>query len=210
MSDKIRYKEVKFEEYPKSFIGIFFRVLKRTFRVEIFKGLWLVLRNLVTRDITTLQYPLEKFEMTDRYRGVHELKRLLDSGHDRCIGCGLCEKVCIANCIRMDTHKDKDDRKVITEYTINLGRCIYCGYCAEVCPELAITMGSRYESASEQRSLFTIKEDMLTSDEIMNSGTQKEYTGYGSLSKYADEFVKQTPIVINEEVKVENEGANNA
>jgi len=56
----------------------------------------------------------------------------------------------------METRYDENQRKEVTEYTINFGRCIFCGYCAEVCPELAIVHGGRYETASEQRASFSL------------------------------------------------------
>ncbi len=108
------------------------------------------------------------------------------------LGCGLCEKICIANCIRMETKIDESSRKVATEYTINMGRCIFCGYCAEVCPELAIVHGGRYENASEQRAHFSLKEDILTPFDQLNQ--QTEFEGFGSVSKDADKKIKKTPL----------------
>jgi NADH-quinone oxidoreductase subunit I len=116
----------------------------------------------------------------------------LESGNERCIGCGLCEKICVAKCIRIETKMDENGRKIPVEYTINFGRCIFCGYCAEVCPELAIVHSGDYENASEQRAHFGLKEDMLTPiDELKK---QKEFEGFGAPSKDADKFIKKTPL----------------
>ena len=41
---------------------------------------------------------------------------LLESGNNRCIGCGLCEKICPANCIRIDTQLDDKSRKFVNEF----------------------------------------------------------------------------------------------
>jgi NADH-quinone oxidoreductase subunit I len=139
-----------------------------------------------------VKYPQEKLPIGPRYRAIHKLLRLLESGNERCIGCGLCEKICIADCIRMDTRYDENQRKEVTEYSINLGRCIFCGYCAEVCPELAIVHGPRYENASEQRAHFVIKDDMLTPVDALKQ--QKEFPGFGALSDDADKKVKKTPL----------------
>ena len=172
----------------------FKRFVKRTISGELFVGLGVVFREMVRFDIHTLQYPAEKLEMSPRYRAIHRLLRLFESGSERCIGCGLCEKICISNCIRMDTHIDEKSRKVVSEYSINFGRCIFCGYCAEVCPELAIVHGPEYENASEQRAHFGIKEDMLTPLDTFKAKQQKEFAGFGALSDHADETVKQTPL----------------
>ena len=146
---------------------------------------------LFNNETHNTQYPIERLPISPRYRAVHKLLGLLESGNNRCIGCGLCEKICIANCIRIDTKIDENSRKEVSEYSINLGRCIFCGYCAEVCPELAIVHGGRYENASEQRSHFTIKEDMTTPlDKLVY---QKEFVGYGSVSNDADSLIKKTP-----------------
>ena len=131
----------------------FKQVVKRTFKGELFVGLWVtlkaMLKALFAGDMHTIQYPFEKLPISPRYRAIHDMLRLLESGNYRCIGCGLCEKICISNCITMDTRYDENQRKEVSEYTINFGRCIFCGYCAEVCPELAIVHGPRYETASE-------------------------------------------------------------
>ena len=123
---------------------------------------------------------------------IHKLLGLLESGNNRCIGCGLCEKICIAKCIRIDTKIDENSRKEVLEYTINLGRCIFCGYCAAVCPELAIVHGQRYENASEQRGHFVLKDDLHTPfDQLQN---QLEYQGFGAISPDADKKIKKTPL----------------
>ncbi len=188
------YFKVDIAEYPTDGWAKFTRVVRRTFRAELFVGLWVVLREMLKFDIHTIQYPLEKMPIGPRYRAVHEMKRLWESDAERCIGCGLCEKICISNCIKMDTKIDEHSRKEVSEYTINLGRCIFCGYCAEVCPELAITHGGEYENCSEQREHFIDYTGMLTPLEMMANGTQKEFEGFGAITPHEDESVKKTPL----------------
>ena len=188
------YVYIKEDPKPKTNWERVKQVIERTFKGELFVGLWIVFREMCRFDIHTVQYPLEKLEIGPRYRAVHKLLRLFESGNERCIGCGLCEKICIANCIRMDTRVDENSRKEVTEYTINFGRCIFCGYCAEVCPELAIVHGGEYENAAEQRAHFALKQDMLTPMDTFLAGKQREFPGYGSLSKDADKNVKKTPL----------------
>jgi len=174
----------------------FKQVMKRTFKGELFVGLWVTLREMFKTLFLggkhTTKYPLEKLPISPRYRAIHDMLRLLESGHYRCIGCGLCEKICISNCIAMETRYDENQRKEVSEYTINFGRCIFCGYCAEVCPELAIVHGARYENASEQRAGFSLFEDMLTPIDKLH--LQKEYEGFGAPSVDADAKIKKTPL----------------
>jgi len=188
------YYMVGIEDYPTTWSGKFKRVVKRTLRGELFVGLWVVLREMIKFDIHTIKYPEEKIPLGPRYRAVHKMLRLFESGTERCIGCGLCEKICIADCIRMDTRIDENSRKEVTEYSINLGRCIFCGYCAEVCPELAIVHGGRYENASEQRAHFVEFEDMLTPIDMLTKGQQQEYPGFGAVIPGSDKSVKKTPL----------------
>lgn len=181
---------------PEGAMCKFKQVVKRTFKGELFVGLWVTFRNmfqaLFMKDMHTVKYPLEKLPISPRYRAIHDMLRLLESGNYRCIGCGLCEKICISNCISMDTRYDEEQRKEVSEYTINFGRCIFCGYCAEVCPELAIVHGPRYENAAEQRAGFSLFEDMLTPIDKLN--LQQEYDGFGAISPNADENIKKTPL----------------
>jgi len=190
------YKKLDLDHSPITGFGQFKQVVSRTFKPELFVGLWVTFREmlnaLIGGKMHTTSYPFEKLPISPRYRAIHEMLRLLESGHYRCIGCGLCEKICISNCITMDTRYDENQRKEVSEYTINFGRCIFCGYCAEVCPELAIVHGQRYETASEQRASFSLFEDMLTPIDQLN--LQQEYQGFGAVSPNADDNIKKTPL----------------
>ncbi|RKZ14964.1 hypothetical protein DRQ17_07030 [bacterium] len=54
--------------------------------------------------------------------------------HDKCIGCGLCESLCLRNAIKLvDTDKGKKSE-------INQNLCKGCGICASSCPRDAIKM----------------------------------------------------------------------
>lgn len=190
------YILVQDDDYPKTGWEEFKQVFKRSIKGELFGGLKITFKMmkeaLFDNNMHTVQYPKEKLPISPRYRAVHKLLALLESGENRCIGCGLCEKICISNCIKMDTRIDENSRKEVLEYTINLGRCIFCGYCAEVCPELAIVHGGRYENASEQRAHFGLKEDFLTPLDKLDF--QVEYPGFGAVSPDADEKIKKTPL----------------
>ncbi|MGI0439502.1 NADH-quinone oxidoreductase subunit NuoI [Helicobacter himalayensis] len=176
---------------PQSFLARVLRAVKITFGLDLLKGLVLTLKQFFGKKVT-IQYPLEIMPTSPRYRAVHRLQRLLESENERCIGCGLCEKICTSNCIRILTNIDESGRKGIIDYSINFGRCIYCGLCAEVCPELAIVHTERTENASFARAHYNVKEYLLES-----SAPKQEYEGYGSVSVDCDERLGFTPLVEN-------------
>lgn len=191
--EKKDYYFVNMEKMPENGFEGFKRSVKLSLGADIIKGLGLTIKEFFSKPVT-INYPFETQPLSPRYRAVHNLQRMLESGNERCIGCGLCEKICTSNCIRILTHEGEDGRKKIDSYTINLGRCIYCGLCAEVCPELAIVMGDRFENASQQRAHFGLKEDFLKDIDEAKFHQQLEFEGFGSVRPIADKEVKQTPL----------------
>ena len=187
------YKLIKSDEISQNTADKLKKFIRITFKSELFKGLWFVLKQMLggKKNTHTLFYPLEKMQLSPRYRSIHRLMRFIESENERCIGCGLCEKICVSNCIAMQTTLGDDGRKKVSNYSINYGRCVYCGLCADVCPELAIVHGDEYENASEQRAYFGFKNDLLTSKDQLSQ--QVEFPGYGSLRDDADKLIKQNP-----------------
>ena len=100
--------------------------------LELFGGLWLTLKYLF-RPKYTLMYPMEKFPQSPRFRGLHALRRY-PNGEERCIACKLCEAVCLALAITIDSTRREDGTRRTTRYDIDLFKCIYCGFCEESCP----------------------------------------------------------------------------
>ena len=100
--------------------------------LELVQGMWLTLRYLF-RPKYTLMYPMEKFPQSPRFRGLHALRRY-PNGEERCIACKLCEAVCPALAITIDSTRREDGTRRTTRYDIDLFKCIYCGFCEESCP----------------------------------------------------------------------------
>lgn len=126
------------------------KFVKSLFFLEIFKGLSITGKKLYKKPIT-IQYPDEKTPQSTRFRGLHALRKY-PNGEERCIGCKLCEAVCPALAITIDTEERADDKtRRTTKYDIDLFKCIYCGFCEEACPVDAIIETSIFEYHFENR-----------------------------------------------------------
>src|SRR4030095_761827 len=106
--------------------------LKSLLLIELCQGLWLTLKYLF-KPKYTLMYPMEKTPQSPRFRGIHALRRY-PNGEERCIACKLCEAVCPALAITIDSEKRADGTRRTTRYDIDLFKCIFCGFCEESCP----------------------------------------------------------------------------
>lgn len=98
--------------------------------LELLQGLWLTLK-YTFKPKYTLMYPMEKFPQSPRFRGLHALRRY-PNGEERCIACKLCEAVCPALAITIDSAPREDGTRRTTRYDIDLFKCIYCGFCEEL------------------------------------------------------------------------------
>src|SRR5438105_14755545 len=98
----------------------------------------------------TLNYPHEKGPLSPRFRGEHALRRY-PNGEERCIACKLCEAVCPALAITIESEPREDGSRRTTRYDIDMVKCIYCGLCQEACPVDAIVEGPNLEFATETR-----------------------------------------------------------
>jgi NADH-quinone oxidoreductase subunit I len=136
------------------------RFIKTFLLTELFRGLFVTWRVLFTRKVT-VQYPEEKTPLSPRFRALHALRRY-PNGEERCIGCKLCEAVCPALAITIDTHQREDGTRRTTRYDIDLTKCIFCGFCEEACPVDAIVETHIHEYHGESRGdLFYTKEMLL-------------------------------------------------
>ncbi|HKK05196.1 MAG: NADH-quinone oxidoreductase subunit NuoI [Gammaproteobacteria bacterium] len=126
---------------------------------ELLRGLRLTGWRLFTRKVT-IQYPEEHTPQSPRFRGLHALRRYAN-GEERCIACKLCEAVCPAVAITIDSELRADGTRRTTLYDIDLFKCIYCGYCEESCPVDAIVQTRIYEFHYERRGEHVIHKDQL-------------------------------------------------
>lgn len=134
--------------------------IKSLFLIELLKGLQLTGRYFFARKVT-LQYPEEKAPISPRFRGLHALRRY-PNGEERCIACKLCEAVCPALAITIESEERDDGTRRTTQYDIDLSKCIFCGYCEESCPVDSIVETHIAEYHGEVRGdLYMTKEKLL-------------------------------------------------
>lgn len=134
---------------------------------ELLKGLSVTGKKLGTKKIT-IQYPEEKTPQSPRFRGLHALRRY-PSGEERCIGCKLCEAVCPALAITIDTDERDDGTRRTTRYDIDLFKCIYCGFCEEACPVDAIVETRNFEYHFENKG-----EQIMNKQDLLAIGEEYE------------------------------------
>ena len=108
----------------------------------------------------TIQYPEEKTPQSARFRGLHALRRY-ENGEERCIGCKLCEAVCPAYAITIETAERDDGTRRTSRYDIDLTKCIFCGFCEEACPVDAIVETNIFEYFGDKRGDLYFTKEML-------------------------------------------------
>ena len=108
----------------------------------------------------TINYPHEKMRLSPRFKGEHALRRY-PNGEERCIACKLCEAVCPALAITIESEVRDDGSRRTTRYDIDLTKCIFCGFCEESCPVDSIVETHVLEYHGEKRGDLYFTKDML-------------------------------------------------
>ena len=134
---------------------------------ELLQGMGVTLKGLFQRKVT-INYPEEKTPQSVRFRGLHALRRY-PNGEERCIACKLCEAVCPALAITIDSDVAADGTRRTTRYDIDLFKCIYCGFCEEACPVDAIVETSITDFHFEKRG-----EQIMTKEKLLAVGDKFE------------------------------------
>ncbi|MSQ98529.1 MAG: NADH-quinone oxidoreductase subunit NuoI [Xanthomonadales bacterium] len=143
------------------------RYFKSLMLMELVSGLGVTLKYFFKPKFT-LRYPEEKTPKSSRFRGLHALRRY-PNGEERCIACKLCEAVCPALAITIESTQREDGTRRTTRYEIDLFKCIYCGFCEESCPVDAIVETDFLEYHFENRG-----ENIVTKEQLLAIGDRYE------------------------------------
>jgi NADH-quinone oxidoreductase subunit I len=143
------------------------RYLNSFLLLELLRGLMVTGRHFFARKIT-IQYPEEHTPISPRFRGLHALRRY-PNGEERCIACKLCEAVCPALAITIESEQRADGTRRTTRYDIDLFKCIYCGFCEESCPVDSIVETRFFEFHFERRG-----DNIINKQELLAVGDKFE------------------------------------
>ena len=148
------------------------RFFKTIFLTEFVSGFFIAIKEIF-KPKKTINYPFEKGAISPRFRGEHALRRY-PNGEERCIACKLCEAVCPAQAITIESEEKKDGSRKTTRYDIDMLKCIYCGLCQESCPVNAIVQVPNFEFATETREeLYYNKQKLLDNGDRWESVLSK-------------------------------------
>ncbi len=134
---------------------------------ELLLGLQVTGRHLFAKKIT-VQFPEERTPLSPRFRGLHALRRY-PNGEERCIACKLCEAVCPALAITIESEQRPDGTRRTTRYDIDLFKCIFCGFCEEACPVDSIVETRVFDYHFEKRG-----EQIMTKEKLLAHGDRCE------------------------------------
>lgn len=143
------------------------KIFKDFTLIELLLGMSVTAKELVNTKIT-VQFPEERTPISPRFRGIHALRRY-PNGEERCIACKLCEAVCPANAITIESEMRDDGTRRTTQYDIDLFKCIYCGFCEEACPVDAIVETQIFDYAFESR-----EGSVLTKERLLEIGDENK------------------------------------
>jgi NADH-quinone oxidoreductase subunit I len=147
--DRLHEDALRWYPYPNMGMP---SLLRKVFLVDLLQGLKVTFRYQDPKEIYTEQYPLERPQVAERYRGAPRLNVNPDTDETMCIACDLCALACPEHLIVVSSERnEKTRRKELTNFTYDLSRCMFCGLCEDACPTDALELTQDFELASYTR-----------------------------------------------------------
>ena len=107
------------------------------------------------KEIITKQYPNERPQLADRFRGEVVLTHDENNEH-ACTGCTACELACPNGTIKIvtkfETTPEGKKKKAIDKFVYHLELCTMCNLCIVACPTDAIIMDQAFEHSVFDRN----------------------------------------------------------
>lgn len=137
-------------------------LLRKVFLVDLIKGLSVTFQYQAPKEVITEQYPLERPEIAERYRGQPRMSVNPDTGESLCIACELCALACPEKLIRITSERNPvTKKKELRTFVYDTSRCMFCGLCEEACPSDALELSQDYEAALYSREGFILDRERL-------------------------------------------------
>jgi NADH-quinone oxidoreductase subunit I len=136
-------------------------ILRKVFLVDLLQGLGVTFRYQKPKEVYTEQYPMERPQIAERYRGLPRLNVNADNNQTLCIACDLCALACPEHLITVKSERDPvTKKKVMTDWSYDASRCMFCGLCEDSCPTDCLELSQDFEFATYKRD-FVIPRERL-------------------------------------------------
>src|ERR687883_692954 len=137
-------------------------IARKIFLIDLLKGLSITFRYQDPKEIYTEQYPLQRPEVAERYRGAPRLNVNPDTAESLCIACDLCALACPEHLITVKSERNPaTKKKEMTSWTVDVSRCMFCGLCEDACPTDCLELSQDFEFAAYDRNQFILDREQL-------------------------------------------------
>ena len=140
-------------------------LIRKMLFADLLQGMRVTFRNQHPKETYTEQYPLQRPQIAERFRGAPRLNVNPETDESLCIACDLCALACPENLIVVGSERNPTTRrKELTEFTYDLSRCMFCGLCEDACPVDALELTQDFEMANYSRNGLIWNRETLEKD----------------------------------------------